>query len=181
MFASLNNMLFIPINANVDTGASGILFAIFWAQYQVFIAVIFLPIGWCDFLQRKETIVKTVVAIVLSLTLVTILPAFINRPRPCVTHLGASFLVHVTLIVTNVLLILKLYFNAPWTDWLWIVLTWIVGGSQVYSRVYWARDIIATIIFVLWCAYTVNKNGSLFTQLFNLLFLKISRRFAFSQ
>lgn len=170
MLIKFNLFLFEIINAPANPSNLNIAFAIFCAQYLIYLPILVTAFCWLKKTESREVISKMILIIIVTLLMTMILRSLITSPRPFDVLVGNNFMPHVAsnsfpskhaaFIFSVAFSLLYNQKKPPIQKVLFVsclCIALLVGWARVYLGVHWPLDILAAVLISFMVAYLIDK------------------------
>lgn len=170
MLTQVNTQLFSLLNAAPDANKLTINFAIFSAQYLIYLPIIIGVYCWFKKPVSRQILVKIALIVIVTLILTVLLRAFVSSPRPFDLAIGTNYLPHTSsnsLPSKHAAFIFAITFalfsslkQQLTTKYFFIgslSIALLISWARIYLGVHWPLDIFAAILISAVCAYTIDK------------------------
>lgn len=174
MLSSLNQTLFLVINAAPDTHPLLLNFAMLSSNYLTYLPVIAVIASWCKFPSSREKIVRILLSVGLTLLCANLIRGIVFSPRPFMEHVGTNFLSHnagnsfpskhasfvfaiaFSLLINDVASFARSRLNLLLATGA-LLIALVVSWSRIYLGVHWPKDILAAAALSFLCALFIAK------------------------
>ncbi|GAA5112636.1 undecaprenyl-diphosphate phosphatase [Orbus sasakiae] len=170
MLTQINTQLFLLLNAAPDASKFTINFALFCAQYLIYLPII---IGvYCGFKKptTRQLLAKIALIVMATLILTVLLRAFVSSPRPFDLAIGTNYLPHTSsnslpskhaafifAITFALLSSVKQQLTKQYLAIGCLSIALLISWARIYLGVHWPLDILAAIVISAVCAYTIDQ------------------------
>ncbi|OCL24038.1 hypothetical protein A9G07_04150 [Gilliamella sp. wkB72] len=168
MLLDMNTHLFLLINAQEQASKLFILFAIFCANYLIFVPIVILGICFLFKPVYRQLIIKIALGLAVALFVTFVIRHLFYSPRPFVLNIGTNYLNHdktsslpsqhavfIWSICFSLYLNYKKQFKA--LTYLCTIVALLVCWSRIYLGVHWPLDILVGMLLSFISVYLVKK------------------------
>lgn len=168
MWHNVNTQLFLLFNASEHASKLFIYFAIFCANYLIYLPIVILGIYWFFNPSYRQLIVKVIISLAFALLVTFLIRHLYYSPRPFAVKLGTNFLFHEktsSLPSQHAVFIWTMccVFWLNYSDklkrlfFLIVVAAILISWSRVYLGIHWPLDIIAGFVIGFISAFLIQK------------------------
>lgn len=177
MWHNMNTQLFLLINASEHASKLFIYFAIFCANYLIYLPIIILGICWFFKPSYRQLIIKVIISLGFAFLVTFFIRHLYYSPRPFAVNVGTNFLFHeetsslpsqhAVFIWTICLAICLNYTHRfKWLLYLFIMVAILVCWSRIFLGIHWPFDIVVGILVSIIAVFIMQKSWSFFKKFY---------------
>lgn len=168
MWHDINTKLFLLINASEHASKSFIYFAIFCANYLIYLPIIVLVVYWFTKPLSRTLIIKVFMTLLLALLITFVIRHLFYSPRPFALEIGTNYLHHEknsSLPSQHAVFIGAICFSVLFNYQhkykklilLFTAIAILICWSRIYLGIHWPLDIVIGFIISGLSAFIVKK------------------------